>query len=99
MVEDYLQEAESLELGGRMNTFKTSGTCAKEIKFDVKEDKVCNVEFISGCPGNLLGIQALVDGLTVDEIIYKFEGISCGGRPTSCPDQFAKALIEYKASC
>lgn len=79
-----------------MNSFKTSGTCAKEIKFDIEEDRVSNVEFVSGCPGNLLGIQALVDGLTVDEIIGKFEGISCGGRPTSCPDQFAQALKEYK---
>ena len=79
-----------------MNSFKTSGTCAKEIKFRVDEDRVSNVEFVSGCPGNLMGIQALVDGLTVDEIINKFEGISCGKRPTSCPDQLARALKEYK---
>lgn len=79
-----------------MNSYKTSGTCAKEIKFRIKEDRVSNVEFVSGCPGNLMGIQALVDGLTVDEIINKFEGISCGKRPTSCPDQLARALKEYK---
>jgi len=77
-------------------SYKTNGTCAKEIKFEVNGDKVNNVEFVSGCPGNLLGIQALVNGLTIDEVISKFEGISCNGRPTSCPDQFARALKEYK---
>lgn len=81
-----------------METYKTSGTCAREIKFDVNGDKVNNVEFVSGCPGNLLGIQALVEGLTMDEIIEKFEGIKCGFKETSCPDQFAKALKEYKAN-
>jgi uncharacterized protein (TIGR03905 family) len=81
-----------------METYKTSGTCAREIKFDVNGDKVNNVEFVSGCPGNLLGIQALVEGLTMDEIIEKFEGIKCGFKNTSCPDQFAKALKEYKAN-
>jgi len=79
-----------------MNIFKTKGTCAKEIKFNVHEDKVHDLEFVSGCPGNLLGIQALVEGLSVDDIIEKFEGISCGGRPTSCPDQLAQALKAYK---
>lgn len=81
-----------------MESYKTKGTCAREINFEVNGDKVTNVEFVSGCPGNLLGIQALVEGLTVDEIIEKFEGIGCGNRPTSCPDQFSKALKEYKAT-
>lgn len=81
-----------------MESYKTQGTCAREIKYDVVGDKVTNVEFVSGCPGNLLGIQALVEGLTIDEIIEKFDGIGCGSRPTSCPDQFAKALKEYKAN-
>lgn len=81
-----------------MNSYKTSGVCAKEIKFDVNGDKVMNIEFVSGCPGNLLGIQALAEGLTIDELITKLEGINCGKRPTSCPDQFAQALKSYKAN-
>jgi uncharacterized protein (TIGR03905 family) len=80
-----------------MESYKTSGTCAREIKFEVEGNTVKNVEFVSGCPGNLLGIQALVEGLSVDEIITKFEGINCGTRPTSCPDQLAKALKEYQS--
>lgn len=81
-----------------MQTYKTKGTCSKEIRFDVNGDKVSNVEFVAGCPGNLLGIKALVEGLTIDEIINKLEGICCGRKSTSCPDQFAKALREYKES-
>lgn len=79
-----------------MEIFKTKGTCAREIHFDVKDDHVVNVDFISGCPGNLLGIKALVEGLTVDEVISKFEGIGCGKKTTSCPDQLSKALREWK---
>lgn len=79
-----------------MESYKTQGTCASEINFDVTGNKVSNVQFVSGCPGNLLGIQALVEGLTIDEIIEKFEGIQCGSKSTSCPDQFAQALKKYQ---
>lgn len=76
--------------------YKTHGTCAKEIKFDVVDNKAVNVEFVSGCPGNLLGIQALVEGMKIEEIITRFDGIRCGSKKTSCPDQFAQALKAYK---
>lgn len=79
-----------------METYKTQGTCAREIIFDVENNTITHVDFVSGCPGNLLGIKALVEGKDIDEVIKKFHGIGCGGRPTSCPDQLAKALVDYK---
>lgn len=77
-------------------TYKTSGTCSREIHFEVENNKVKNVRFVGGCNGNLQGIGALVEGQDVDDIIARIEGISCGGRPTSCPDQLAKALKQAK---
>ena len=79
-----------------MASYKTKGTCAREIKFDIEDNKVINVDFVSGCPGNLLGIKALVEGQDLDQVIEKFSGITCGSKATSCPDQLAKALVEYK---
>ena len=81
-----------------MESYKTQGTCAREIKFNVVDNKVTDVDFVSGCPGNLLGIKALVEGQDLDQIIEKFSGITCGSKSTSCPDQLAQALEEYKAS-
>lgn len=77
--------------------YKTSGTCAREINFEIENDLITDINFVSGCPGNLLGISQLVKGLSVDEIIEKFDGLNCGSRSTSCPDQLAKALKMYKA--
>ena len=73
-------------------SYKTSGTCSREIVFEIEDGKVRNLYFIGGCNGNLQGIGKLVEGMNVDEVIAKVEGISCGGRPTSCPDQLAQAL-------
>ena len=73
-------------------TYNTSGTCSKSITFNVENGIVTDIEFFGGCNGNLKGIAALCEGLTVDEIIERLEGIKCGFKPTSCPDQFAKAL-------
>ncbi len=81
-----------------MESYKTQGTCAREIKFDIKDNKVTNIDFVSGCPGNLLGIKALVEGQDMDDVITKFKGITCGSKSTSCPDQLAQALVDYKAS-
>lgn len=78
--------------------YKTSGVCSKEINFDIVDGKISNVIFINGCPGNLFGISKLVEGMTIDEAISKLKGIDCRGRGTSCPDQLAKALEEYKIS-
>lgn len=80
-----------------MFEYITKGTCANKILFDVEDQKLKNVSFINGCPGNLLGISQLVEGLSIDDVIAKFDGISCGGRPTSCPDQLANALKKWKA--
>ncbi|MCM1043577.1 MAG: TIGR03905 family TSCPD domain-containing protein [Corallococcus sp.] len=77
-------------------TYKTHGTCSKEICFDVVDGKIHGVKFLGGCNGNLQGIGALVEGMSVDEAISKLKGISCNGRPTSCPDQLATALLQYK---
>ena len=76
--------------------YKTKGTCSQHILFDVEDGKVRNVQFLGGCNGNLQGISALVEGMPVDEVISRIEGIKCGMKPTSCPDQLAQALKEAK---
>lgn len=80
-----------------MNSFKTKGVCAKEIKFDIEEGKVRNVQFIGGCPGNLNAISKLVEGMPVQEVIAKFKGNLCRNQ-TSCTDQFARALEKLQES-
>jgi len=77
--------------------YVTSGVCSKEITFDVVDDKIKNVSFLRGCAGNLLGIGSLVEGMDINEAISRLKGISCGSKDTSCPDQLAKALEEYKS--
>lgn len=72
--------------------YKTKGTCSQRILFDINDGKVQNVQFIGGCNGNLQGISKLVEGMDVNDVIKKIEGIRCGMKPTSCPDQLAKAL-------
>lgn len=72
--------------------YKTKGTCSQRILFDIEDGKVHNVEFISGCNGNLQGIGRLVEGMDVQEVIDRIGGIRCGMKPTSCPDQLATAL-------
>ena len=73
-------------------TYKTQGTCSRSIEIEIENDKVVDVNFIGGCNGNLKGIASLVKGLTIDEVIQRLEGITCGFKGTSCPDQLAKAL-------
>lgn len=77
--------------------YKTFGTCSREINFEVVDNKLTNVSFLGGCNGNLQGISKLVEGMDIDEVIARVEGIKCGARQTSCPDQLAKALKQYKA--
>jgi uncharacterized protein (TIGR03905 family) len=72
--------------------YKTKGTCSQRILFDIEDGKVRNVEFISGCNGNLQGIGRLVEGMDVQDVIDRIGGIRCGMKPTSCPDQLATAL-------
>ena len=77
-------------------SYKTSGTCSREIAFEIENGKVKNVQFFGGCNGNLKGISALVEGQDVDEVIARVEGIRCGMKATSCPDQLAQALKAAK---
>lgn len=72
--------------------YRTSGTCARTINFEIDGGKVKNVSFEGGCNGNLKGISAIVDGMDAETVIEKFSGIRCGFKNTSCPDQLAKAL-------
>ena len=75
---------------------KTKGTCSQRIYFRIENGKVYDVEFLGGCNGNLQGIGKLVEGMNVDEVINRLEGIHCGMKPTSCPDQLANALKKAK---
>jgi len=77
-------------------TYKTKGTCSQMISFNVEDGKVHNVSFYGGCNGNLKGIGALVEGMDIDEVIARVEGIRCGMKATSCPDQLAQALKAAK---
>lgn len=72
--------------------YKTSGTCSRSIDFEIENGKVKNVRFHGGCDGNLKGISSIVDGMSVEDVIARLEGIRCGFKSTSCPDQLAKAL-------
>lgn len=74
--------------------YKTKGTCSQRILFEIEENKVKNVAFIGGCNGNLQGISKLVEGMDANEVINRIQGIHCGTKPTSCPDQLATALKE-----
>lgn len=77
-----------------MYTFKPTGVCSKKITFDIEDNKVKNVSFEGGCSGNLQGVAKLVEGMEINEVIYRLKGISCGQKNTSCPDQLAIALKE-----
>lgn len=77
--------------------YKTSGVCSSAIDFDIEDGCIKNVRFTGGCKGNLQGIARLVEGMPADEVIARLEGIKCGFKPTSCPDQLAKALKEWRA--
>lgn len=77
-------------------TYKTRGVCSQMISFEVNDNKLSNVQFFGGCNGNLKGIGALVDGMDIDDVIARIEGIKCGMKSTSCPDQLAQALKQVK---
>lgn len=73
-------------------TYKTQGVCSQAINFEIEDGIITSVKFIGGCSGNTQGVAALVTGMKVEDAISRLEGIRCGMRPTSCPDQLAKAL-------
>ena len=70
--------------------------CSRKIDIDVDDGKIVKVKFTGGCAGNTQGVSKLLVGMTVDEAIERLSGIRCGFKPTSCPDQLARALSEYK---
>ena len=78
-------------------SYKTSGTCSRRIDVVVDGDRIESVEFEGGCSGNTQGVSKLVAGMMVDEAISRLKGIKCGFKPTSCPDQLARALERLKA--
>ena len=77
-------------------TYRTKGTCSQMIQFTVEDDIVSNVQYFGGCNGNLKGIGSLVNGMNIDEVIARLDGIKCGMKQTSCPDQLAQALKAAK---
>ena len=80
-----------------MYEYKPSGVCSSKIRFDVDgDDRLTFVEFVGGCSGNTQGIGKLAIGMKVDDVIEKLSGIRCGFKSTSCPDQFAQALKQFK---
>ena len=76
--------------------YRTRGVCAANIHFEVVDGKLKNVQFLGGCNGNLQGISRLVEDMPVEEAIKRLEGIECGRKGTSCPDQLAAALKEWQ---
>lgn len=78
-------------------TYTTKGVCSRKIHISVEDNIVKEVMFEGGCAGNTKGVAALCVGLTVDEVIDRLSGIRCNFKPTSCPDQLARALAEFKS--
>ena len=76
--------------------FSPQGVCSMEMIFDIENNIINSLKIIGGCPGNTVGVSRLVEGKSVDEVIKMLKGIECGARGTSCPDQVATALEEYK---
>lgn len=77
-------------------TYKTKGVCSSTINFEVEDDVITSLQFIGGCNGNLKGISSLCIGMKVQDVIERLDGIKCGFKSTSCPDQLAKALKEIE---
>ncbi len=76
-------------------SYTPAGICARQINVEIEDDIIKDVQFIGGCDGNHKGIRNLVIGMNISEVSAKLRGITCGARPTSCPDQLAVCLLEY----
>ena len=74
---------------------RPQGVCSREMQVEVEDGVVRRMEVTGGCSGNLQGISRLVEGMPVDEVIRRLEGIRCGFKPTSCPDQLARGLKKH----
>ena len=79
-------------------TFRPRGVCSQLMEIETEGSKIIELTVYGGCNGNLKGISQLVKGMEIDDVISKLDGIHCGGKNTSCPDQLAHALKELKAS-
>ena len=77
-------------------SYTTRGVCSRRIDIEIDNNRIISVQFQGGCAGNTQGVAALTVGMTVEEVIERLEGIRCGFKTTSCPDQLAKALREYQ---
>ncbi len=78
-------------------TYNTHGTCSRQILIEIEDNIITDISFVGGCSGNTKGICSLVIGMNINDVISRLDGIKCGFKPTSCPDQLAKALEQYKA--
>ena len=76
-----------------MIAYKTRGTCATKIQFDLNEGKLHSVSFEGGCDGNLKALSILAEGMNAEELVKKLKGLRCGRRETSCADQLATAVV------
>ena len=76
--------------------FTPTGVCSRKMLFSIDNNIIVDAETIGGCPGNSQGISSLIKGMNIDEVIDKLKGINCGNRGTSCPDQIARGLEQYK---
>lgn len=76
--------------------YTTRGTCSRAINIEVEDGVIKHVDFEGGCNGNTQGVARLVEGMDIDIAIAKLEGITCGFKGTSCPDQLAKALKQME---
>jgi uncharacterized protein (TIGR03905 family) len=79
-----------------MYEYKTQGTCSTAVHFDIRGGKVYSVSFDGGCDGNLKALSVLAEGMEAEELIQKLKGVRCGKKGTSCGDQFARALEQYR---
>ncbi len=78
--------------------YKPSGVCSQLISFEIDGNTIKSVQFTGGCAGNTQGVARLIEGMDIDDAISRLDGIKCGFKPTSCPDQLAQALKKYKES-
>lgn len=76
--------------------YNPKGTCSKKMVFEIENEVIKEVEIIGGCPGNLKGISRIIKDMNINDVIEDFEGVTCGMKSTSCPDQIAQALKQYK---
>lgn len=76
--------------------YRPQGVCSRLFEFDIDDGKIQKVQITGGCDGNLKGIAKLIQNMPVDEVINKLEGLTCGFKRTSCPDQISKALRQFK---